>query len=268
MGGEVETRAGEDSEMSHLQGRVALVTGAGRGIGAAAARALAGDGAAVVLAARSGDEIEEVAAEITAGGGRAMAIRADVAEMAALEAAVAAARGFYGPVDILVNNAGLIEPIGPLAQTDAAAWDRLIDVNVKGVHHGIRAVLPGMIEAGRGVIVNVSSGAATSILEGWSAYCASKAAVLMLTRAVHAEYAGAGIRSIGLSPGTVATDMQRAIRASGINPVSQLDWEAHIPPGWAGRAIAWCCTDDAGDFDGGDVSLRDEGIRRRVGLIG
>jgi len=264
---EVETRTGENSEMSQLRGRVALVTGASRGIGAAAARTLADMGAAVVLTARSGEEIEAVAGEITAAGGRAMAIRADVAELAPLEAAAAAARGFFGPVDILVNNAGLIEPIGALAETDPAAWDRLIDVNVKGVHHGIRAVLPGMLAAGGGAIVNVSSGAATNLLEGWSAYCASKAAVLMLTRAVHAEYAGAGIRSIGLSPGTVATDMQRAIRASGINPVSQLDWEAHIPPDWAGRAIAWCCTDDAAEFDGGDVSLRDESIRRRVGLI-
>ncbi|MEM1345497.1 MAG: short-chain dehydrogenase, partial [Pseudomonadota bacterium] len=76
-----------------------------------------------------------------------------------------------------------------------------------------------------------------------------------------------GIRSLGLSPGTVATDMQRTIKGSGINPVSQLDWEVHIPAEWAGRAIAWCCTADAAEFDGGDVSLRDEGVRRRVGLI-
>jgi NAD(P)-dependent dehydrogenase (short-subunit alcohol dehydrogenase family) len=124
-----------------------------------------------------------------------------------------------------------------------------------------------MLEAGGGTIVNISSGAATSVLEGWSAYCASKAAVLMLTRAVHQEYGGRGIRCLGLSPGTVATDMQRAIRRSGINPVSRLDWEDHIPAEWAGRAVAWCCSADAAGHDGGDVSLRDEGVRRRVGLV-
>jgi NAD(P)-dependent dehydrogenase (short-subunit alcohol dehydrogenase family) len=124
-----------------------------------------------------------------------------------------------------------------------------------------------MAARGSGVIVNISSGAATSPLEGWSAYCASKAAVLMLTRCVHLEFAGQGVRCVGLSPGTVATDMQAAIKASGINPVSQLDWAVHIPPDWAARAVAWACTDDAREFDGGDISLRDEDIRRRVGLI-
>ena len=90
----------------------------------------------------------------------------------------------------------------------------------------------------------------------------------MLTRAAHLEYGAAGIRVVGLSPGTVATDMQVAIKASGINRVSELDWSDHIPPDWAARAIAWLATDDAREFDGGDVSLRDEAIRRRIGLTG
>ena len=254
--------------MADLAGRTALVTGASRGIGAAAARALAEAGAGVALMARSSDAVAALAGEIEAAGGRAVAVPGDVADMASVEASVAGAARWLGSPDILVNNAGVIEPIGHLVETDAEAWDRLIDINVKGVHHGIRAALPGMLSAGRGVIVNISSGAATNILEGWSGYCASKAAVLMLTRAVHAEYAARGIRCLGLSPGTVATDMQRTIRESGINPVSQIDWEAHIPPDWAGRAVAWCCTPDAAGFDGTDVSLRDEGVRARIGLPG
>lgn len=252
--------------MTRLKDRVALVTGAGRGIGASAARELAAEGAAVVLAARTAEEIEAVAADIRRDGGRASAAVCDVADMASMHRAAKAASEAFAPPDILVNNAGLIEPIGRLDETDAEAWDRLIDVNVKGVHHGIRAVLPAMLKAGRGTILNISSGAATTALEGWSAYCTSKAAVLMLTRAVHGEYAGRGIRCLGLSPGTVATDMQRTIRRSGINPVSQLDWEVHIPPEWAGRAVAWCCTEDAAGYDGGDVSLRDPEVRACVGL--
>ena len=90
----------------------------------------------------------------------------------------------------------------------------------------------------------------------------------MLTRSVHIECAAAGIRVVGLSPGTVATEMQVAIKASGINRVSELDWSDHIPPEWAARAVAWLATDDARAFDGGDVSLRDETVRRRIGLAG
>ena len=210
--------------MIDLAGKVALVTGASRGIGAAAARALSQAGAAGVLAARDEAACATLQAEIEAAGGQAVACACDVAEAAQVEAAVALAVQRFGRIDILINNAGVIDPIAPLAEADAAAWGRLIDVNVKGVFHGLRHALPPMIAQGSGVVVNISSGAATRPLEGWSAYCASKAAVLMLTRAAQAEAGPAGVRVVGLSPGTVATDMQRTIKASGVNPVSQLDW--------------------------------------------
>jgi NAD(P)-dependent dehydrogenase (short-subunit alcohol dehydrogenase family) len=250
-----------------FDGKAAIITGASRGIGAAAARELAAQGASVLLCARSAGDIEAVAAEIVAAGGRAEALRCDVARYADVEAAVARCRAAFGRVDILVNNAGVIEPIAPLAKSDPAAWAASFHVNAVGVYHGLRAAIPVMAAQRSGVIVNISSGAATNALEGWSQYCAGKAAALMLTRAAHRENAGKGVRIVGLSPGTVATEMQRAIKASGVNPVSQLDWSAHIPPEWPAKAIAWLCTDDAREFDGGDVSLRDEAIRRRVGLI-
>ncbi len=246
--------------MSELQGKAAVVTGASRGIGAATAEELARQGVAVVLAARSTGEIEAVAKKIEDAGGKARAVACDVAKYGDVQQAIDLCKESYGSVDILVNNAGVIDPIARLGESDPAGWDQAIDINVKGVYHGLRAAIPVM-EA------QESSGAATSALEGWSHYCASKAAVLMLTKCVHKEYAGKGIRVVGLSPGTVATGMQVAIKASGVNPVSQLDPSVHISPEWPARAVAWLCSDAGREFDGGDFSLKSEEGRRKIGLV-
>jgi len=253
--------------MQELEGKAAVVTGASRGIGAATAEELARQGVAVVLAARSLGETEALAARIGDAGGRASAIACDVSRYGEVAAAVELCRSRYGRLDILINNAGVIDPIARLAESDPDGWGRAVDINVKGVYHGLRAAIPAMEAQGHGVIVNISSGAATSALEGWSHYCATKAAVLMLTRCVDKEYRDKGIRVVGLSPGTVATDMQVAIKASGINPVSQMDFSQHIPPEWPARAVAWLCTEAAREFDGGDFSLKTEDGRRRVGLV-
>ena len=252
--------------MEDLNGKVALVTGASRGIGAAAARELASHGVKVVLAARSKDQTELVADEITSAGGEALAVSCDVSSWDAVVDAVASARHAFGQIDILVNNAGLIEPIARLENSEPQAWAHVIDVNVNGVYYAIRAVLPDMIERGSGTIINISSGAATGVLEGWSHYCASKAAVLSLTRCVDKECRDKGIRVMGLSPGTVATDMQVAIKASGINPVSQLDPSVHIPAEWVGRTIAWLCTPAGDAYLGTDFSLKTNEGRQAVGL--
>lgn len=246
-----------------LTGKTAIITGASRGIGEAAARRLAAAGARVALLARSTADIERIAGEI---GDHALALPCDVANGADVQNAVSAITDKWGSVDILVNNAGLIDPIDRLEHVDPAAWASLIDVNVKGVFHCARACLAPMKATGGGTIINISSGAATSALEGWSAYCSSKAAVLMLTRCLHKEEAQNGIRCVGLSPGTVATDMQKAIKASDINPVSQLDWSAHITPETAAEAVAWLTTDDARSYDGGDFSIKTPEGRAAMGL--
>ncbi len=253
--------------MQELNGKAALVTGASRGIGAAIARELGSLGVAVVLAARNGAHINAIAGEIKDEGGQAEAIPCDVSRYSDVAAAVERCRTRFGKIDILVNNAGVIEPIARLGASDPEFWDQAVDINVKGVYHGMRAAIPLMEAQGEGVIVNISSGAATSALEGWSHYCATKAAVLSLTRCADKEYREQGIRVVGLSPGTVATDMQRAIKSSGINPVSQLEWEDHIPPEWPAKAVAYLCTKDAAEFAGTDFSLRPEESRRRVGLV-
>ena len=252
--------------MSELSGKVALVTGASRGIGLATANELAKHGASVVLAARSEAVIQKVAEEIISEGGRALAVKCDVALFADVQSAVDRARDAFGALDILVNNAGIIDPLARIADSDPAQWSLAIDVNVKGVYHGLKAAIPVMEAQGSGTIVNISSGAANSALEGWSHYCASKAAAKKLTECAHREVGERGIRVVGLSPGTVATDMMAKIKSSGINPVSQLDWSTHIPPEWAARAVAFLCGPDGDPFAGTDFSIKTDEGRRAVGL--
>ena len=247
-----------------IAGKTVVITGASRGIGAEAARVFAAAGANVALIARSGAAIDALALEI---GSQALALPCDVAEYASVDAAMNKAKDTFGSVDVLINNAGVIEPISQLADADPDEWGQVIDINLKGVFNGMRAALPMMIAAGGGSILTISSGAAHGPVEAWSHYCASKAAVNMLTQCVHHENGADGIRAIGLSPGTVATQMQREIKASGVNPISQLDWDAHIPADWPARALLWMCDADADEFCGGEISLRDEVIRKRAGLI-
>ncbi len=249
-------------DTSGLAGKVVLITGASRGIGLEAARAFARAGAKLGIAARSLSALEPLATELGA-----LPMACDVADYAAVEAAVAQMQTQFGRLDVLINNAGIIEPIAPLAQLDTAEFSRAIDVNLKGVLHGLRAALPVMQAQGAGTIITVGSGAAHNPLEGWGAYCSSKAGAWMLTRVADIEARGRGVRVMSLSPGTVATDMQRTIKESGVNAVSQLDWGAHIPPEWPAQALVWMCTPASDAHVGREVSLRDEGLRRQLGLV-
>lgn len=247
-----------------MAGKVAIITGASRGIGAAAALEFAAAGWRVALLARSEAEISTHAEQI---GDAAMALRCDVADWGSLQAAVQTVVARWGRLDALINNAGVIEPIARLEQADPAAWGLAIDVNLKGVFHGMRAAIPVMKAAGGGTIITVSSGAASNPLEGWSAYCSAKAGAAMLTRAAHLEEGEHGLRIMGLSPGTVATDMQVKIKASGINPVAALDPSVHIPADWPAKCLLWLCGPGGDDWLGREVSLRDPAIRRAVGVM-
>ncbi|WP_227427701.1 SDR family oxidoreductase [Roseibaca sp. Y0-43] len=244
-------------DLSSLRGKAVLITGASRGIGAAAVHAFVQAGAQVGMIARDSAALEGVAKDTGA-----LPLVCDMTDFAAVADAVAQMQDRFGKLDVLVNNAGVIDPIAPLSQADPAEFGRLIDINLKGVFHGLRAAMPAMGPGG--TIITIGSGAAHNPLDGWGAYCSSKAGAWMLTRVAAKE--APHLRIMSLSPGTVATDMQRTIRASGINPVSQLDWDVHIPPEWPALALAWMCTPDADDWVGQEISLRDEGMRKRLGL--
>jgi len=252
--------------MPNLHNKVVLVTGASRGIGEAAAIALAKAGATVMLAARDSAKTEAVAARISAAGGRAAAAACDVSDYAAVAALVDTTLTRFDRLDALINNAGVIEPISTIAEADPDAWARSVQINLTGAFFCMHACLEPMRKAGSGTIVNISSGAAHRPLEGWSAYCSGKAGLAMLTRSVALEHAAEGIRVFGLAPGTIDTDMQVRIRASGVNQISRIPRADLAPVSHPAQAIVYLCSAAADDLAGHELSLRDEDLRRRVGL--
>ncbi|WP_086931863.1 SDR family oxidoreductase [Agarilytica rhodophyticola] len=253
-------------------GHTALIMGASRGIGLATAKTLASYGAKVVLAARSLTTLKIEVKNMVANGQSAFVQYCDVSDYDSVAGAVEFTMETTGRLDILVNNAGIIEPLNYLVDSDPKLWGRAADINYKGVYYGMRAALPVMLKQpvilkqGRGVIVNISSGAANSALVGWSHYCSTKAAAKKLTEVAHKEMIENNIRVVGLSPGTVATELMEKIRDAKINPVSYLDWQAHIPPEWAAEGVAFLCGPEGGEFAGTDFSLKTPEGRKRVGL--
>jgi NADP-dependent 3-hydroxy acid dehydrogenase YdfG len=195
-----------------LNGKVALVTGASSGIGAATARRLAAAGARVGLAARRVGRLRELEADIRAAGGQAMAVPMDVADAASVAAGVAALASAWGTVDILFNNAGLM-PVSDVDQLQVDEWQRMVDVNLKGVLNAVAAVLPLMQKQRSGHILNVSSIAGRKVFAGLSVYCATKHAVTAFSDGLRMEVgAKHNIRVTCIQPGAVETELYEQTR--------------------------------------------------------
>jgi NAD(P)-dependent dehydrogenase (short-subunit alcohol dehydrogenase family) len=199
--------------MGALEGRVAVVTGGGRGIGAATAVALAEAGASVAVVARSHEQVDAVAVRLSGRDRRSLAVTADVGDPGAVLNAILRIERSLGPIDVLVNNAGIVTPLGPTVSIDANAWGAAVAVNLVGPFSCIKAVLPGMLARRWGRIVNVSTGAAagTGMINA-NAYSVSKAGLEMLTANLAAELAGSGVTVNAVRPGAVDTAMQAQIR--------------------------------------------------------
>jgi 3-oxoacyl-[acyl-carrier protein] reductase len=213
---------------------VALITGASRGIGRATAMRLAADGRPVALMARSGDALDEVAAAIGAGGGRASVVACDVTEPRQVEAALGAIRERLGPVRVLVNNAGAFLDC-PIEQMTPAAWARVLAVNVTASFFLTRAVWPDMVAGGGGVIVNIASKAAVQGYAGQAAYCASKAGMLGWARVAAIEGRPHGIRVHSICPGGVDTEF-----IAGTALAERLAGQVMMRPEDVAEVVAFC----------------------------
>jgi NADP-dependent 3-hydroxy acid dehydrogenase YdfG len=226
------------SVSNNIAGKVVIITGASSGLGEATARHLAKAGAKLVLAARRLERIEQLAAELTAAGGQAIAVKTDVTVREDLQALAAAAVEHFGRVDVLVNNAGTM-PLAPINKLKVDEWDYMIDVNIKGVLYGIAAALPHMQARKSGHIVNVSSVAGHKVRAGTAVYSATKRAVRVLTEGLRQEVKPWGIRTTIISPGAVATELPDSITEADVQAGVKAFYEIAIPAESFARAVVY-----------------------------
>lgn len=205
---------------NNIAGKVIIITGASSGMGEAAARHLAAQGARVVLAARRSDRIDAIAEEITKAGGKAVAVVTDVTRPIDMQKVAAAAMEAFGRIDVLVNNAGVM-PLSPIERLKIDEWDRMIDVNLKGVLYGVAAVLPHMQAQKSGHIINTASVAAYKVFPGSAVYSATKFAVRGLTEGLRQEVKPYNIRTTLISPGAVKTELLEQISDKDVQSANQ-----------------------------------------------
>ena len=239
---------------NNIEGKVVVITGASSGLGQATARMLSAQGAIVVLGARRVERIEALAKKLSAAGGQALALRTDVTRAADVQRLVDAAVEKFGRVDVLVNNAGLM-PSSPLERLKIDDWDRMIDVNIKGVLYGIAAALPHMKAQKGGHIVNVSSVAGHKVRAGTAVYSATKHAVRVLTEGLRQEVKPYDIRTTIISPGAVATELPDSITEADVQAGVKAFYEIAIPADSFARAVVYALS-QPDDVDINEILFR------------
>ncbi|MHA7666073.1 SDR family oxidoreductase [Mycolicibacterium sp. HS_4_1] len=241
--------------MSGVDGKVIAITGASSGIGEATALLLAERGAVVVLAARRRERLDELADKIRARGGRVLACATDVARHGDLERLVASAVDEFGRLDVLVSNAG-ISKIGPVSDLDVDGWSAMIDVNLRGVLHGIAAALPVFQRQGQGHFVTTVSTAGLKIVPNMAVYAATKNAVRTLMEGLRQESRNGAVRTTSISPGFVRTELDSSIEDPAVRAQIRRDMDDFgIPPAAIGRAVVFA-VEQPHDVEIGDITIR------------
>ena len=239
-----------------LSGKVAVITGASRGIGAAAARAFAAAGAAVVLAARDEQTLAALAQEIDAAGGRALAVPTDVGDAAAVERLVTRALDAYGRLDAAFNNAGGGHMPTPLADITVEAYDQSLRVNLRGTFLCLKYEIPAMLASGGGAIVNMSSTAGLSGVRGMGGYVAGKHGVIGLTKSAALDYAARNIRVNAVAPGPILTERIMHLDDAAREPIVRAVPMGRIgQPQEVGAVAAWLCSDGASFITGAVIPV-------------
>ncbi len=238
--------------MSELNGKVIAITGASSGIGEATARVLAERGAKVVLGARRGERLAELAAEIEAKGGSARHRTLDVTDLASVEAFLGFAEQEFGRLDVVVNNAGVM-PLSTLEALKIDEWNRMIDVNIRGVLHGIAAGLPIMKRQGSGHFINLSSIGGHNVYPTAAVYCATKFAVVAISEGLRQE--SSDIRVTVISPGVTRSELADSITDAGAKQAMDDFRKVAIEPEAIGRAIAFA-VEQPGDVDVSEIIVR------------
>ncbi len=241
--------------MDSFTGKVVAITGASSGIGAATARRLANRGAAVVLGARRADRLDALAAEIRAAGGRANAVTVDVTDAGDLQRLVDTAVSEYGRLDVLISNAG-IGPISPMTARRRGDWDAMIDVNLRGVLHGIDAALPVFEKQGRGHFVTIVSTAGIKIVPTMAVYAATKNAVRTLLEGLRQESTDGTLKTTAISPGYVRTEFGDSITDPAIRAEIGAGMQAFaLDPDAIARAVEFVI-DQPWEVEIGELSIR------------
>ncbi|MEO6146932.1 MAG: SDR family oxidoreductase, partial [Sulfuriferula sp.] len=222
---------------NNIEGKIVVITGASSGLGEATARHLSEQGAVVILGARRVDRINALAKELADNGGKALALQTDVTQSAQVKKLVEAAVEKYGRIDVMINNAGLM-PHSPLDRLKIDDWDRMIDVNIKGVLYGIAAALPYMQKQKSGHIINVSSVAGHKVRPASAVYAATKHAVLALSEGLRQEVKPYNIRTTVISPGAIDTELPNSVTEADIADNVRKIYEIAIPADSFARAVA------------------------------
>lgn len=236
-----------------IEPRTVLITGASSGIGAATARALAGGGHRVFLGARRTEQLERLVQEIIAAGGVAACRRVDVTDSADVRSFVSSAHEHFGRVDVLVNNAGVM-PLSPLAALKVDEWNRMIDVNIRGVLNGIAAALPVMQAQGGGHIVNIASVGAHEVVPTGAVYCATKHAVWAISEGLRQESSG-DVRVTVVSPGVTESELAESISDESAREEMRAYRAVALPAEAISRAIAYAI-DQPADVDVNEIIVR------------